>query len=309
MSEIIKVKNISKNFGPLLAVNDVSFSLSKGDVLGFLGPNGAGKTTTMRILTGYLNPSKGFVEINGINIKDISKDLKNMIGYVPEGAPLYGEMTALGFLDFIANLRGYKGVEKENRINEAIKLLGLETVLFQQIETFSKGFKRRVALAQAIIHDPEVLILDEPTDGLDPNQKNDVRNLIKKLGVNKAIIISTHVLEEVNAICNRAMIISKGRLLIDDTPSRILTRSNTHGSISISIKGITSSVLKNYLSKLTDVKEVIIKEGNCLVIPKLINKTKDSIHKLVKKNAWQIEHFSIIKGSLEEIFSSLTLEE
>ena len=219
MSNLIKVKNISKSFGSFLAVNDISFSLSKGEVLGFLGPNGAGKTTTMRILTGFLKPDTGSVQIKDVDIFNEAKKAKEYLGYVPEGSPLYNEMTTIDFLSFICNIRQ---VNRVTELPKIIELLDLSDVLLQKIDTLSKGFKRRVGLAQALIHDPEVLIWDEPTDGLDPNQKNEVRKLIKKLGKEKAIIISTHILEEVNVLCNRTMILSNGKLLIDGKPSNVL---------------------------------------------------------------------------------------
>ena len=199
--------------------------------MGFLGPNGAGKTTTMRMITGFLKPSKGDVFINNYNMKDYPELCKSFIGYVPEGSPLYQEMTAIDFLKFTVKIRKIKNDIVDKTLDHVIGLLNLKNILFQKIETLSKGYKRRVGLAQAIIHDPEILILDEPTDGLDPNQKNEVRKLIRKLGKEKAIIISTHILEEVNAICNRAMIIANGKLLLDDKPKEILKRSETHNSI------------------------------------------------------------------------------
>ena len=258
------------------------------------------------MITGFLEPSKGAVEIMGQNISEKPVEIKRMIGYVPEGAPLYGEMTAIGFLEFISRIRGFSRKQREVKINNIIKLLNLEDVLLQKIETFSKGFKRRIGLAQALIHDPELLVLDEPTDGLDPNQKNEVRKLITKLGANKAIIISTHILEEVSAICNRAMIISNGKLLMDDKPSKILSKSKTHGVISISVKGLKNKDLKKNIDKLDSVKEVLLNKGCCLVIPLSATRAKDEVANLIKKKSWVIEHFNIEKGSLEEIFRTYT---
>lgn len=222
MSVLIEVDKLTKSFGPFIAVDDISFSLKRGEVLGFLGPNGAGKTTTMRMITGFLAPTKGKISVCGNDVAENPIEIKEKIGYVPEGAPLYGEMTVMNFLKFIADVRKIPKNKVDNAIHNAIKKLGLELVLYQQVETLSKGYKRRVGLSQAIIHDPDVLILDEPTDGLDPNQKHEVRKLIKEMASTKAIIISTHILEEVDAVCTRAMIIANGRMVVDKTPKDLL---------------------------------------------------------------------------------------
>lgn len=225
MSVLIEVDKLTKSFGPFIAVDNISFSLKRGEVLGFLGPNGAGKTTTMRMITGFLSPTKGSIKVCDNDVAKYPLEIKEKIGYVPEGAPLYGEMTVLNFLKFIADVRKIPKTKKDDAIDSAIKKLGLELVLFQQLETLSKGYKRRVGLSQAILHDPDVLILDEPTDGLDPNQKHEVRKLIKEMASTKAIIISTHILEEVDAVCTRAMIIAKGRMIIDKSPKELLVGS------------------------------------------------------------------------------------
>ena len=222
MSVLIEVDKLTKSFGPFIAVDDISFSLKRGEVLGFLGPNGAGKTTTMRMITGFLAPTKGKISVCGNDVAENPIEIKEKIGYVPEGAPLYGEMTVMNFLKFIADVRKIPKNKVDDAIHNAIKKLGLELVLYQQVETLSKGYKRRVGLSQAIIHDPDVLILDEPTDGLDPNQKHEVRKLIKEMASTKAIIISTHILEEVDAVCTRAMIIANGRMVVDKTPKDLL---------------------------------------------------------------------------------------
>ena len=225
MSVLIEVDKLTKSFGPFIAVDNISFSLKRGEVLGFLGPNGAGKTTTMRMITGFLSPTEGSIKVCDNDVGKYPLEIKEKIGYVPEGAPLYGEMTVLNFLKFIADVRKIPKTKKDDAIDSAIKKLGLELVLFQQLETLSKGYKRRVGLSQAILHDPDVLILDEPTDGLDPNQKHEVRKLIKEMASTKAIIISTHILEEVDAVCTRAMIIAKGRMIIDKSPKELLVGS------------------------------------------------------------------------------------
>ena len=225
MSVLIEVDKLTKSFGPFIAVDNISFSLKRGEVLGFLGPNGAGKTTTMRMITGFLSPTAGSIKVCDNDVAKYPLEIKEKIGYVPEGAPLYGEMTVLNFLKFIADVRKIPKSKIDDAIDNAIKKLGLELVLFQQLETLSKGYKRRVGLSQAILHDPDVLILDEPTDGLDPNQKHEVRKLIKEMASTKAIIISTHILEEVDAVCTRAMIIAKDRMIIDKSPKDLLVGS------------------------------------------------------------------------------------
>lgn len=224
---MIKIKNLSKKFGHLTAVEDISFQVEPGEVLGFLGPNGAGKSTTMKMITGFLAPTSGDIEVNGFNVNDKPIEVKKRIGYLPEGAPSYGEMTPLQYLGFISEVRQLSGQKKIDRTKEVIQRLHLDKVLNQSIETLSKGFKRRVGLAQAILHDPEVLILDEPTDGLDPNQKFEVRELIKSIAPNKVIIISTHILSEVDAICSRAIIIADGKILADDTPEGLRNKSTS----------------------------------------------------------------------------------
>ena len=225
MSVLIEVDQLTKSFGPFIAVDNISFSLKRGEVLGFLGPNGAGKTTTMRMITGFLSPTKGNIKVCDNDVVKYPLQIKEKIGYVPEGAPLYGEMTVLNFLKFIADVRKIPKNKIDDAIDNAINKLGLELVLYQQLETLSKGYKRRVGLSQAILHDPDILILDEPTDGLDPNQKHEVRKLIKEMASTKAIIISTHILEEVDAVCTRAMIIAKGRMIIDKSPKELLVGS------------------------------------------------------------------------------------
>jgi gliding motility-associated transport system ATP-binding protein len=226
MSEAIKVQSLKKSFGPIHAVRGVSFDVSHGEVLGFLGPNGAGKSTTMKMITGFLEPTAGTVVVNGYDVLDNPLAVKKSIGYLPEGAPAYGEMTVKSFLNFIADIRQLTGSNRQKRIDEVVERINIRNVYEQSIETLSKGYKRRVGIAQAILHDPEILILDEPTDGLDPNQKHEVRNLIKEMSQDKAIIISTHILEEVDAVCSRAIIIATGELLFDGTPSELIAKSD-----------------------------------------------------------------------------------
>lgn len=224
----ILVDTLEKSFGPIHAVQGISFSVNHGEVLGFLGPNGAGKSTTMKMISGFLEPDSGSVSVNGHDVTDDPIAVKSNIGYLPEGAPSYGEMTVNNFLQFIAEIRGYRGEERQSRIDAAVGEIHLDSVLDQSIETLSKGFKRRVGIAQAILHDPDVLIMDEPTDGLDPNQKHEVRTLIKEMAAQKAIIISTHILEEVDAVCDRAIIISDGKILFDGSPQELRSHSDNN---------------------------------------------------------------------------------
>jgi len=222
---MIKVENLTKAFGPKLAVNDVSFTVERGEVLGFLGPNGAGKSTTMRMVTGFIPPTAGKVSVGGHDMLEDPLPAKRLIGYLPENAPGYADMTVHGFLNFAAELRGFQGAARKQAVNRAVELCFLESVLHQSIDTLSKGYKHRTCLAQALIHDPDILVMDEPTDGLDPNQKHEVRNLLKRMGENKAIIFSTHILEEVEAACSRVIIIDRGRIVANGTPQELKARS------------------------------------------------------------------------------------
>lgn len=221
---MIEIQNLTKEFGPLRVVDSITFTVQKGEVLGFLGPNGAGKSTTMKMLTGFLAPTAGTARICGHDVETDGIAAKRKLGYLPEGAPAYTDMTPATYLAFIADVRGLAGAAKSARIAAVVKQLQLDLVLHQPIETLSKGFKRRVGLAQSILHDPEVLVLDEPTDGLDPNQKHEVRQLIQSLKKDKAIVLSTHILEEVEAVCTRAIIIAKGKVLFDGSPEALAAR-------------------------------------------------------------------------------------
>jgi ABC-2 type transport system ATP-binding protein len=219
LTALIEIERLSKRFGTFTAVDDVSFSVARGEVLGFLGPNGAGKSTTMKMLAGFVTPTAGTARICGHDVGADSLAARRMLGFLPEGAPTYPEMTVLGFLQFVARIRGYRGRELDERVARSIGMTTLSSVRLQPVETLSKGFKRRVGLAQALLHDPPVLVLDEPTDGLDPNQKHEVRGLIERMAPEKAIVISTHILEEVDAVCSRAIIIAGGRIVADATPA------------------------------------------------------------------------------------------
>jgi len=233
MTATLRVMNLTKSFDGVIAVNNISFSAAQGEVVGFLGPNGAGKSTTMKMITGFLNPTSGTAYIGGYDILEEPVAAKRVLGYLPEGAPSYSDMTVKQFLSFIADIRGISKYDKELRINDVVNKVNLQSVLFQNIDTLSKGFKRRVGLAQALIHDPSVLILDEPTDGLDPNQKREVRKLIRDMSKNKVIILSTHILEEVEAVCDRVIVVAAGKIILDSTPAELLRKEPTKSTIAV----------------------------------------------------------------------------
>ncbi len=232
---MIEVKNLTKRFGTKTAVDDVSFTVEKGEILGFLGPNAAGKSTTMRMITGFIPPSAGTAAVGGHDVVEDSLAARRKIGYLPENAPVYPEMTVFDYLDFCAEIRGFGSGDRRRKVDETLERCFLDEVTHQSIGTLSKGFKQRVCFAQAILHDPEYLILDEPTDGLDPNQKHEVRLMIQRMSADKAIILSTHILDEMEAVCTRAIIIAKGRIVADDTPADLKARSALHGAVTLTL--------------------------------------------------------------------------
>jgi ABC-2 type transport system ATP-binding protein len=300
----IEARQLCKNFGSLVAVDNLSFEVGAGEVLGFLGPNGAGKSTTMKMLTGFLAPTSGTALINGHDIVSDSLEARRCIGYLPEGAPAYGEMTARSFLEFIARARGYTGREALAKAGEAIERLNLEGVTEQPIETLSKGFKRRVGLAQAILHDPQVLIMDEPTDGLDPNQKHEVRRLIRAMSSEKIIVISTHLLEEVHALCNRAMIIADGRLLVDDTPAGLIARSRYHDAVTLVVE--QPERVASVLSELPQARRVELREGELTVFPAEGQRLFEVVSDTVKERGWEVSELRLEAGRLDEVFRQIT---
>jgi ABC-2 type transport system ATP-binding protein len=253
---MIEVRNLTKFFEHKKAVDNISFTVHKGEVLGFLGPNAAGKTTTMRMITGYLTPTSGTAIIGGDDIRVSSLSARRKMGYLPENAPVYPDMTVVGFLDFVAEIRGFSGREKRERLEETIERCFLPEVRYQTISTLSKGFKQRVCFAQSILHDPEYLIMDEPTDGLDPNQKHEVRNMIRDMAETKTIILSTHNLDEVEAICTRAVIIAEGRIVADDAPERLKARSSLHGAVCFTVRKAAGEEMVPDLGRLPDVQRV-----------------------------------------------------
>ena len=305
---MIKVQNLSKRYGALVAVDKLDFEVLPGEVLGFLGPNGAGKSTTMKMITGFLEPTEGTVSIFG---HDISKDAvaaKRIIGYLPEGAPAYGEMTVLEFLKFVTQVRGMKRVDARNAIDDAVDKLQLGEVAYRPVDTLSKGFKRRVGLAQTLVHDPEVLIMDEPTDGLDPNQKHQVRSLIRSLTKDKIVIISTHILEEVDAVCSRAMIISNGRMVTDDTPENLLRQSRYYGAVSLQPREDKFDDTVAYLKSLPEVSDVEwIKNDRVYVFPKAGETGLYSLlDTLIERGRVQASYLRLEEGRLDEVFRNLT---
>jgi len=308
MSEVrIEARSLTKHYGHLVAVRDMSFELEAGEVLGFLGPNGAGKSTTMKMLTGFLAPSSGTALINGHDIVEDSLTARRCMGYLPEGAPAYGEMTVSAFLQFVARARGYTGSEVARKAHAAMDRLNLNHVPHQVIDTLSKGYKRRVGLAQAILHDPDILVLDEPTDGLDPNQKHEVRTLIQEMASEKIIVISTHILEEVQAVCNRAMIIADGRLLVDDTPTGLLARSRYHNAVSLVVDQLEKAA--SVLSELPEARKVEIRDGELTVFPAGDAALFQVVSDRVKEQGWKIHEIRLEAGRMDEVFRQVTSKE
>src|SRR5213079_2968619 len=251
---MITIENLVKTFGPKRAVNGISFSVERGEVLGFLGPNGAGKSTSMRMITGFIPPTEGTVTVGGFNMIENPLPAKRLIGYLPENAPAYADMTVSGFLNFAAELRGLRGDGRKKAVDRVVEMCFLESVIHQSIDTLSKGYRHRTCFAQSIIHDPDVLILDEPTDGLDPNQKHEVRTLIRRMGEKKAIIFSTHILEEVEAVCSRAIIIDRGQIVANGTPAELKAKSDIAGAVLLRVSGINAATLNQKLTQLSTVK-------------------------------------------------------
>jgi ABC-2 type transport system ATP-binding protein len=311
---VIKVQHLTKAFGAKVAVNDLSFSVERGEVLGFLGPNGAGKSTTMRMVTGFIPPTSGTVSVGGHDVLEDPIGAKRLMGYLPENAPGYADMTVRGFLRFIAELRGLKGEERRRAVNHAIELCFLENVLHQTIDTLSKGYKHRTCLAQALLHDPAVLILDEPTDGLDPNQKHEVRNLIKRMGENKAIVFSTHILEEVEAACSRVIIIDRGVIVANGTPAELKARSQTAGAVLIRARGLAPGILVERLSQVPGAARVeILGEVDDRVEVRVYPDKAAaailtrSVAEAAAREGWQLDEIHTEEGRLDEVFRTITL--
>lgn len=309
---MITLDRLTKKFGPILAVNGVSLSIQQGEVLGFLGPNGAGKTTTMRMITGFLPPTSGTAVVGDFDVAKNPIAARRLIGYLPEGAPLYGDMTPAAFLDFIAGMRGFGGQMKRERVDWAVETLQLTGVMHRPIDTLSKGYKRRVGLAQAIVHDPAVLILDEPTDGLDPNQKHQVRSLIRSMAQDKAIIISTHILEEVEAVCTRSVIISDGRVVFDGTPRDLQRRSRRYNAVAIRLQSEASAALAKEIAALPGVAEVdrvddAVGLATLLVIPQDGHQIVHDLSECIRASGAAVEEMYAERGDLSEVFRRLTV--
>ena len=310
---MIVVDALSKQFGQFQAVDEISFEVQRGEVVGFLGPNGAGKSTTMKMLTCYLPPTSGNAEVNGFSINSQRLQVQEQIGYLPESAPSYNEMQVEEFLSFIGEVRGYTGSELKRRVGRVLELTSLQEARKQIIDTLSKGFRQRTCLAQALIHDPPVLILDEPTDGLDPNQKHEVRELIRRMSEERTILISTHILEEVEAVCSRALIISEGRLVGLGTPDELLSQSIYRNAITLSVSGVNAETLLEDLNGLEQVYSVERLEDmpNGAITVRVFPKDRESIsselEKFLKKKKMSIEQFFVERGRLDEVFRKLTL--
>ena len=300
---MIKIENLVKTFGAKRAVDGISFTVERGEVLGFLGPNGAGKSTTMRMITGFMPPSSGKVTVGGYDVAEAPLETKRLIGYLPENAAAYTDMTVRGFLNFAAEVRGLRSEARKKALERAVEMCFLGSVLDQSIDTLSKGYRHRTCLAQALIHDPEVLVMDEPTDGLDPNQKHEVRNLIRELGKTKAIVFSTHILEEVDAACTRAIIIDRGRIVANGTPEELRNMSELAGAVTLQAEGATQEELEA-LGRVE-------RHGTAFrVFPKDKSKAGElaqAVIDLVSRRSWKIEGMYSERGELDEVFRRITL--
>jgi ABC-2 type transport system ATP-binding protein len=310
---MIEVSHLTKYFGQTVAVDDISFTVDRGEVLGFLGPNAAGKSTTMRMITGFLPPTSGTAIIGGDDIINASLSARKRIGYLPENAPAYPEMTVIGFLDFIAEIRGFTGREKHKRIEDTLERCFLSDVRFQTINTLSKGFNQRVCFAQSIIHDPEYLIMDEPTDGLDPNQKHEVRGMIREMAKEKTILLSTHILEEVDAVCTRAIIISGGKIVADDTPEKLKTRSSVHGSMCFAVQSAPSKEILSELERNSAVRsvEVLREVEDEKVVIRIYpsdpaSPPVDEVMRYFLEKDVALGSFVVENGRLDEVFREIT---
>ena len=307
---MLEIRHLVKHFGPLKAVDDISFTVPRGEVLGFLGPNGAGKSTTMKMITGFLAPTAGTAIVCGHDITTQPIAAKKCIGYLPEGAPAYPDMTPADFLDFIAHIRGFGGAEASRRIGHVVEMIRIAGVLHQPIETLSKGFKRRVGVAQALLHDPDVVILDEPTDGLDPNQKYEMRRIIAAMRPEKVIIISTHLLEEVEAVCSRAIIIAHGRILADGTPAQLAERSRHHNAVRLGVASGNPQQVRAELARLPGVaavEAVSDGEGDALMIfPGGDGPVVTKVADLARAQGWEVTGLRVERGRLDDVFREIT---
>lgn len=304
---MIEVQSLHKQYGSINAVNGVNFEVNRGEILGFLGPNGAGKSTTMKMITGFVRPTSGTVLVDGLNVQEHPVAVKERIGYMPENGPVYGEMTVEEFLNFIGEIRGFTdAADREDKVDRVCDLCSLNKVRHQTIETLSKGFKQRVGFAQAVLHDPPVLILDEPTDGLDPNQKKGVRKIIRSMAKDKAIILSTHILEEVSALCTRVIIIANGRVIADESPDSLLRRNKHFNSLKLVLEDVDLEEARKSLKALPEVASAEINEGAIEVYPKNKQSIESLVLTLCRENGWHVSHFEKTPVGLDEVFWELT---
>ena len=312
---MIEVSHVSRNFGTFRAVNDVSFSIPTGQIVGLLGPNGAGKTTTMRMITGFLSPSEGKILIDGIDVSENPVETKKKIGYMPESAPLYGEMIVEDYLKYVAQIHGEN---PEERIPQLCQECGLKEIMDKNISELSRGNRQRVALAHALMANPEILILDEPTSGLDPNQVEDVRNIIREIGKTRTVIVSTHILSEVETICSRAIIISGGKLVADSPIDELKQRFGNELAIKILVANTNFHSLSAAVKAIPDVQDVTLcknqeaeNAGNIevLISVKGQSELRPQIAKVVVQNNWDLLELSVQKNTLEDVFHVLTSSE
>jgi gliding motility-associated transport system ATP-binding protein len=310
MDTLLAIEGLSKRFGAIKAVDGIDFTVRRGEMLGFLGPNGAGKSTTMRMIAGYLPPDQGAVSVCGFDVVRRPLEVKRRLGYLPEGAPTYGEMTPSAIMSFVADVRRFPSADKRRRLPAMVERLHLESVLHQPIDTLSKGFKRRVGLALALLHEPQVLILDEPTDGLDPNQKHEVRTLLAELATDRVIIISTHILEEVEAICSRAIIIARGRIVADARPAELLARSAHHNAVGLRLPSAQAELAQTTIAQLGSVARVEEHReqdsAQLIAFPKAGAEILDAVSSAIRRGGIAVDEIYVDRGRLDEVFRDLT---
>lgn len=309
---MIEVKKITKDFGKIKAVDEVSFCVEKGEILGFLGPNGAGKSTTMRMITGFIPPTSGTAVVGGYDIRENSISARERIGYLPENAPVYPDMTVNAYLAFCAEIRGFSGSARKNKVKETVKRCFLSKVEFQNISTLSKGYRQRVCFAQSILHNPEYLIFDEPTDGLDPNQKHEVRMMMREMSEQKAILLSTHILDEVEAVCTRVIIIANGSIVADDTPEKLKSRSSLYGAVTFKVTYTDDKTLQAAIKEIEGVKsaEVLDKKEEIATVRAYPQDKKipiaDKIIAACREKNYPISSLFVEQGRLDEVFRNIT---
>jgi len=313
MAAAIETRALRKVYPEVVALDGLDLEVNEGEFFGLLGPNGAGKSTTMRMLTGFIPPTEGTVSVGGFDIVEHPIEAKRLIGYLPENAPAYTDMTVFGFLNFAAEIRGLRGDTKKKAVLRAVEMCFLESVLHQSVETLSKGYRHRTCFAQSIIHDPDVLVLDEPTDGLDPNQKHEVRGLIRRMGEKKAIIFSTHILEEVDAACSRAIIIDRGKIVANGTPQELRQKSEWAGAVTARFGNVTNGIVREKLSKLVLAKKItVLEESPSGVLVRIFPKQASgelawTVANLCQTEKWSLQELHTEEGRLDEVFRNITM--